>query len=580
MSLRTVGLAALWLVSTALPASALLEVSAGPDLAAPVAPGAPAYEVALDGSVLVDGVPPAPGAVTIAWSRVSGPGGGAAISFADPAAPQTNVSFALSGVYVLQLAADDGVAVVTDQVAVTVDLLAAALTTQNLYPEPGADDVPTPAALEVDCPGEGTPLAAVVAEYVVATDPDFAQIVHTSGWSETDLCGHVALPPLPEATELHWSARRRDATGAWTAWSIPTSFTTLPSASLTTIELQSGLDGYAGAADADIRGSWEDPSTAVHVYNQGAQDVLRLGRRRGGPTEEIFRSLVRFDLTGVVLEPDRLVGAQLELTGWMHGGENLLFSPPTSVYALLWPWGEGTGVVRDVEEGEVSWLHSEYPTPWAVPGASGIGTDREGEPLLRTAPTNVVGAKHYLASEGLTEAVRGWLEDPASNFGLLLKVDNEDRRGILNLASREVPDPTYFPKLVLHFRNAVPACADGIDNDGDGAVDWPADISCPHAEAVTENPECSDGLNNDPSQDNLIDFDGGASAGLPPEFQTDPDPGCGGRPWSNESPAGHCGLGFELAGILPLLAALRRRRPGVPLLRAHPGGGSAGRLAP
>jgi hypothetical protein len=42
-------------------------------------------------------------------------------------------------------------------------------------------------------------------------------------------------------------------------------------------------------------------------------------------------------------------------------------------------------------------------------------------------------------------------------------------------------------------------CSDGVDNDGDGAVDYPADTGCANADDTTEapNPQCSDGLDND-----------------------------------------------------------------------------------
>ena len=56
-----------------------------------------------------------------------------------------------------------------------------------------------------------------------------------------------------------------------------------------------------------------------------------------------------------------------------------------------------------------------------------------------------------------------------------------------------------------------PYCSDGIDNDGDGKIDYPSDTACSSASG------------------------------------------------NDEVPAG-CGLGFELAVVTPLLAHLRLRR--------------------
>jgi uncharacterized repeat protein (TIGR01451 family) len=52
----------------------------------------------------------------------------------------------------------------------------------------------------------------------------------------------------------------------------------------------------------------------------------------------------------------------------------------------------------------------------------------------------------------------------------------------------------------------TPQCSDGIDNDGDGLIDWPADPECYGPDDNTEGgpPACGDGIDND--GDGLIDF--------------------------------------------------------------------------
>jgi hypothetical protein len=103
-----------------------------------------------------------------------------------------------------------------------------------------------------------------------------------------------------------------------------------------------------------------------------------------------------------------------------------------------------------------------------------------------------------------------------------------------------------------------PACSDGLDDDGDGLVDFPDDPGCRDADQNTENPNCQDGIDND--GDGGTDFDGGESALGPGNGDPDgPDPQCVGKPWRKGESAGGCGLGFEVALVLGLLAWRRRR---------------------
>lgn len=87
-------------------------------------------------------------------------------------------------------------------------------------------------------------------------------------------------------------------------------------------------------------------------------------------------------------------------------------------------------------------------------------------------------------------------------------------------------------------------CDDGIDNDGDGNVDFPDDPGCKQLTDLSELFQCEDGLDND--NDGLVDF---------PD-----DPQCANAQDDREAPNG-CGLGTEIAFILPVLkTAMRRRR--------------------
>ncbi len=93
-------------------------------------------------------------------------------------------------------------------------------------------------------------------------------------------------------------------------------------------------------------------------------------------------------------------------------------------------------------------------------------------------------------------------------------------------------------------------CTNGIDDDGDGLIDA-ADPACSNALLPDrENPRCDDGIDND--GDGAIDWDGGPGAAMP-------DPQCGGLAYGDKEAAG-CGIGAELVLLAPLYARLRRKR--------------------
>ena len=120
---------------------------------------------------------------------------------------------------------------------------------------------------------------------------------------------------------------------------------------------------------------------------------------------------------------------------------------------------------------------------------------------------------------------------------------DDDGDGALDLA-----DPGCFASGDAFETNALAPCDDGFDSDGDGLVDWPDDPGCKDLTWLYENPACDDGLDND--GDGKIDWDGGPGGGPL-------DPQCTAA-WRNRERS--CGIGFELAFVVPVLAQLRRIR--------------------
>ena len=127
-------------------------------------------------------------------------------------------------------------------------------------------------------------------------------------------------------------------------------------------------------------------------------------------------------------------------------------------------------------------------------------------------------------------------------------IDN-DLDGLIDAAQ----DPGCSGPGDTSEQEATLPCDDGLDNDGDSLIDL-QDPVCVDPAWPTENAQCQDGVDND--GDGHVDFDGGTS------FLGDdiapPDPQCSSFSDNREAP--RCGLGPELALILPLLALAHRRR--------------------
>ncbi len=321
---------------------------------------------------------------------------------------------------------------------------------KNLYPHDGQEDISVNPTLEYFCARSGI----IFSEWQISSDSDFQSIVYNMG--RDDVQSHVALAGLQSHTRYFWRVRISDASSVWSEWSEPTPFTTLDTSDYFVNVFQDGLCGYNGTRDVDIRGRFADTLNPVYEWNQGGQDVLRSGRRGPyQPGDEVFRSLIRFDLTALT-DPTAVVNAYLTLTGWEHTMKepHVKFQSWTHVFRMLRPWGEGVGITDPPSQGEASWTFAAYPERWSVPGAAGVPgvndtPDRDSDPLVQFKMISRVGYRMVLSSSDFVRTVREWIEQPLSNHGILLQAVDESFRETMNAASREHKDITFRPKLVV-----------------------------------------------------------------------------------------------------------------------------------
>jgi hypothetical protein len=256
-------------LSSAIP----ITVEAGNDHTTPSVPGGTLLTAVLRGSVTD---PDAAGPIASTWTQISGP----TPTFIDDAsAVETTVDLPSAGTYVFELAAADEVRTSADRVTIVAPA-ATGSASVNSYPDDLDTGVPPIPTLELGCPAT----APVRGQFLVATDALFSDVVYDSGEDDNAMCSLVLLEGLASGTQYYWSGRQLDGGGLWSAWSAATSFTT--GGAVTTLSLQDGVGGYAGTRDVDIRGSFQNPQVSLNEWDQGAQDILRSGRRPPGEEDE------------------------------------------------------------------------------------------------------------------------------------------------------------------------------------------------------------------------------------------------------------------------------------------------------
>ena len=223
------------------------------------------------------------------------------------------------------------------------------------------------------------------------------------------------------------------------------------------------------------------------------------------------------------------------------GSDNVFEISPTGDIELLYA-SPSPATITDVAKDAQGNVYVAAGTVLQLPPGGGVVSVLGGERLTVDADGDLFsrtssGAYLRRTPGGDTTVV----EAPTSPLGLIAATAEDfeaDASGLL------------LPSLVGNVVYRVPLppeCGDGLDNDGDGLVDFPDDPGCRDVDWF-EAPPCDDGLDND--LDGRIDFAGGPG-GEPPD-------GVCKAPWELFEKSG-CGLGPELAPLLALLLAGRRR---------------------
>ena len=162
----------------------------------------------------------------------------------------------------------------------------------------------------------------------------------------------------------------------------------------TMLRLRQNVDGYSGAQDTYIS-AWDNPP-ASHSYDQG----LMIHHQADFAT---LKSLLRYDLSSLPTGAN-LRYAILSTAITQYPAENGM---PVSVYTMNKQWIDT----------EATWTNASASVSWSVSGAEGVPGDRAAEPIDTRAVYPVISRLGF----DVTDAVKGWLANPSSNNGLVLR---------------------------------------------------------------------------------------------------------------------------------------------------------------
>lgn len=162
--------------------------------------------------------------------------------------------------------------------------------------------------------------------------------------------------------------------------------------------LRNNVGGYEGAMDTHL--DKFKPSTPA-----GSNGGMRL---KGNGD---YKPLIFFDLRGWIPRGARIDSAVLTLRAFSNSTISGAWFD-VGAYGLKRPWAEN----------EATWFHARSGDPWEVEGAESTVRDREYEAVDHTR-FRYDDAKNRDYSWEITRLVQRWVEDPDSNFGVLLRPD-------------------------------------------------------------------------------------------------------------------------------------------------------------
>ena len=210
-----------------------------------------------------------------------------------------------------------------------------------------------------------------------------------------------------------------------------------------------------------------NPAADVTIFEENADssDAKSPGLFAGRTnTDHIRRAFLRFDVASAV-PAGILVSSVNPVLSLTRSNSGFVFA---SLYRVSSAWSEGTsdagtpgGSGAAATSGDATWTRRVYPgTFWLNPGGD-TAPAASGTTLIGTSLADYV----FTTTPQLVADVQGWLDQPATNFGWQLRVDETQIAPTAKrFGSRENTAPALQPLLFVTYDdpNAAAPPATGV----------------------------------------------------------------------------------------------------------------------
>jgi hypothetical protein len=369
--------------------------------------------ISVDATVTDDGRP-TPVSLSTLWSQISGPG---AVTIGNANAVDTTFNFSAAGTYVLRLTASDGQLTGFDEIAVTVTAAAV----PNVAPSVNAGNDRTTfadASISIDATvtDDGQPTSTIVTTWSTISGPGTVTFGNANAVDTTatfSAAGNYVLRLTADDGQLTTFDEITVSVGAASQAPQPPS----------QIAFQDGLFpyvSYAGTTDTKIVAG--KPTT-----NYGSVTSIDVD---GSPD---IAALLRWDVSAI---PVGSIITSVAIDLYVSNSSKQNFE----VYALQKAW----------DEFSATWQRFAANGTWSTAGATG-GADRSAAVLGALGPGGT-GIQRILLNAAGIAAVQAWINNPASNFGIILQ-DYGAADGV-DIATSETSNASRRPKLVITYEAA------------------------------------------------------------------------------------------------------------------------------